>query len=158
GRLRLRTPPPVGFGGARTVVPTQRTAPPTKPGKEIPLNGSGNGGPPPVDPTPHAHPPEVSSLSTQNILLWLGALLFAVTGTAYLLRALAGGGRVVVFTILAAAVLAGAIPVARRSLLSTAETIASVGLLFVLLDGFAIRSAWFPRGPLGREAYAGLVF
>ena len=159
GRLaRLRTPPAIGYGPARTVVPAPRSAPPPppKPGKSIKLNGSGPPAQP--DPTPHAHPPEVSTLSTQNILLWLGAMLFAVTGTAYLLRALAGAGRVAVFTLLAAAVLAGAIPVARRALTSTAETIASVGLLFVLLDGFAIRSAWFPRGPLGRETYAGLVF
>ena len=40
----------------------------------------------------------------------------------------------------------------------TAETIASVGLLFVALDGFAVRSAWFAHSALPRTTYAGLVF
>ncbi len=160
--FRVKTPPPIGFGGARSVVPAQRTAPPpVKPGKAIPLEqlpGNGNGGPPVPDEPPHPHGPEVSSLSMQNVLLWLGALLFAITGTAYLLRTLAGTGRVVVFTLLAAVILAGAIPVAHRLLTSTAETIASVGLLYVLLDGFAIRSAWFAHTALPRTTFAGLIF
>ncbi|OLB78641.1 MAG: hypothetical protein AUI14_12640 [Actinobacteria bacterium 13_2_20CM_2_71_6] len=161
GRLRRVVPPPaMGFGGARSVIPGQRTAPPPMPpkaGKPLPPHGGVATAPPP-DPTPHAHPPEVSSLSMQNVLLWLGALLFAVTGTAYLLRTLGGAGRVVVFALLAAAVLAGAIPVARRSLTSTAETISSVGLLFVLLDGFSAWSAWLRHSGLPRATFAGLVF
>ncbi len=157
-RFRVKSPPPVGFGGARTVVPGPRLAP-VKPGKAIPLSRlPGNGGPPVPGEPVHPHGPEVSSLSMQNVLLWLGALLFAVTGTAYLLRTLAGGGRVAVFTLLAAAILAGAIPVARRALMSTAETIASVGLLYVLLDAFAIRSAWFAHTAIPRTTFAGLIF
>ncbi len=161
--FRVRTPPPVGFGGARDLVSGQRQptiAPPrmkaTKTAKAVPL--SGNGGPPVPGAAPHAHGPEVSSRSMQNVLLWLGALLVAVTGTAYLLRTLAGSGRVAVFTVLAVAILAGAIPVARRSLTSTAETIASVGLLYVLLDAFAVRSAWFTHMGLPRTTWAGLIF
>jgi hypothetical protein len=163
-RFRVKSPPPVGFGGARPVVPAPRSPVPTmpvKPGKAIPLDrldGGGNGGPPqPTEPV-HAHGPEVSSLSMQNVLLWLGALLFALAGTAYLLRTLAGTGRVAVFTVFAAAILAGAIPVAQRMLMSTAETIASVGLLYVLLDGFAIRSAWFAHTAIPRTTFAGLIF
>ena len=162
-RFRVKSPPPVGFGGARPVIPAPRPAPPVavRPGKAIPLSqlpGNGNGGPPVPDEPVHPHGPEVSSRSMQNVLLWLGALMFVITGTAYLLRALAAGGRVVVFTVLAGAILAGAIPVARRALVNTAETIASVGLTYVLLDGFAIRSAWFGHTGIPRTTFAGLIF
>src|SRR5207245_6027183 len=76
----------------------------------------------------------------------------------YLLRTLGGGGRVAVFAVLASAVLAIAVPLGRRGLTSTAETIATVGLVFVLLDGYAAWTArWFVHSGLPGSAYAGLV-
>ncbi len=162
---RVRTPPVVGFGGAREVIPGQRQATPTgptpgarpKPSKAAPLRAPAHTMPPPPS-APLHHPPEASSLSMQNVLLWLGALLFAVTGTTYLLRTLGGGGRVAVFAVLASAVLAIAVPLGRRGLRSTAETIATVGLVFVLLDGYAAWTAhWFVHSGLPGSGYAGLV-
>lgn len=156
---RVRPAPVTGFGGGRTTlpgaVPQPRTAPQAAPRKVVP--------PPrrPVDqPAPHPgpHPPEASSLSMQNVLLWLGALLFAITGTGYLLRSLAGTSRVLVFAALGAVLLTGAVYVAKRGLKATAETICSVGLLFVLLLGFAIWTAWFAHSALPATTYAGLVF
>jgi hypothetical protein len=94
----------------------------------------------------------------QNVLLWLGALLVAITGTGYLLRTLGGSGRVAVFAVLAAVVLALALPLARRGLTSTAETVASIGLLFVLLDGYAAWTAhWFSGSGLSGTGYGGLL-
>ena len=70
-RFRVKSPPPVGFGGARPVIPAPRPAPPVavRPGKAIPLSqlpGNGNGGPPVPDEPVHPHGPEVSSLSMQR--------------------------------------------------------------------------------------------
>ena len=162
---RVRPAPSVAFGGARSVVPPRADPaqqPPeqaSKPGqtrKSARRRGRRPAGPPPAPPPGH-HPPEASTLSMQNVVLWLGALLFAVTGTGYLLRNLGGISRVLVFAVLAGAVLAGAILVARRGLRATAETIASVGLLFVLLAGFAVWSVWFIHSGLPGTVYAGLV-
>lgn len=119
------------------------TGRPIRPGRQVPMPEQ-----------PHGHPPETSTRTTQNALLWLGGLLFAVTGTGYLLRQLHGGPRVLVFTLLAAAVLAAPPPIAKRQLTSTAETLAAVGLLFVLLDGYAV---WATGGP-GRAGISGDVF
>ncbi|GAA5195187.1 hypothetical protein GCM10023322_61350 [Rugosimonospora acidiphila] len=114
--------------------------------------------PHPGPPHPSAHPPETSTRTTQNALLWLGALLFAVTGTGYLLRELHGGARVAVFTLLAAAILAAPLPIARRGLVSTAETLASVGLLFVLLDGSAVWATGAPAAAgIPAAAFGGLI-
>ncbi len=143
-RAATGTPPPPAEG-----VPTF-TGRPIRPGKRVSM-------PKPAD-TPHAPQPETSTRTTQNALLWLGALLFAVTGTGYLLRELQGGSRVAVFALLAAVVLAAPLPIARRGLVSTAETLASVGLLFVLLDGYAIWASDALAGTrMSGTAFAGLV-
>ena len=123
------------------------TGRPIRPGRQVPMPEQ-----------PHGHPPETSTRTTQNALLWLGALLFAVTGTGYLLRQLHGGPRVVVFTLLATAVLAAPPPIAKRQLTSTAETLASVGLLFVLLDGYALWATGVPgRAGISGDVFAGIV-
>jgi hypothetical protein len=156
---RRRIGPLPGVGKQRTAtaagppptddVPTF-TGRPIRPGKRVPM--------PERTESPHAHAPETSTRTTQNALLWLGALLFAVTGTGYLLRELQGGPRVAVFTLLAAAILAAPLPIARRGLVSTAETLASVGLLFVLLDGYAIWATRVLSGAgISGTAFAGLV-
>jgi hypothetical protein len=125
-------------------------------GSLIKMRATGPGGATPMPAGPH--PPEASTGSMQNVLLWLGALLFAITGTGYLMRTLGGGGRVAIFALLAIVALTVPIYFARRGLTSTAETIASVGLLFVLLDGYAGWSAqWFSGTGLSRTGYAGLV-
>jgi hypothetical protein len=121
--------------------------PAIRPGRQVPL---------PAQPPGHA--PETSTRTTQNALLWLGALLFAVTGTGYLMRELHGGQRVLVFSLLAAVLLIAPRLIAGVGLTSTAETMAAVGLLFVLLDGYAV---WATGGPgkvgISSTVFAGLV-
>jgi len=159
---RVRPAPDVAYGPARTrvpehIVPGPRDSAPPPPvpnGRTIPSRRR----PSPTPPPPGPHPPEASALSMQNVLLWLGALLFAVTGTGYLLRSLGGISRVLVFAVLATAVLAGALLVVKRGLNATAETIASVGLLFVLLDGFAVWTVWLIHTTISGRVYGGLVF
>src|SRR5690242_6024500 len=143
GRPQSRTP---RQHPAPRPVPEQTTTVtgrPIRPGRQVPMPEH-----------PHGHAPETSTRTTQNAPLWLGALLFAVTGTGYLLRQLHGGPRVAVFTLLVAAVLAVASPIAKRALVTTAETLAAIGLLFVLLDGYAV---WATGGP-ARLGFSGDVF
>ncbi|WP_203915766.1 SCO7613 C-terminal domain-containing membrane protein [Rugosimonospora africana] len=143
-RTATETPPPP-VDEVRTV-----TGRPIRPGKRVPM--------PERPKTTHAPQPETSTRTTQNALLWLGALLFAVTGTGYLLRELQDGARIVVFALLAVAILAAPLPIARRGLVSTAETLASVGLLFVLLEGYAIWATDALAGSgMSGAAFAGLV-
>jgi hypothetical protein len=129
------------------------TAPPVRPGKSLPLASTPRGEPSPL------HQPEASTGSMQNALLGLGALLFAATAIALSSRLrtmLGAGGREVLFILLTAGLLAVPLALARRSLTATAETVAVVGLLFVLLDG---QHAWpaFAGSGLPGSAYAGLV-
>jgi hypothetical protein len=125
------------------------TGRPIRPGRQVRM---------PKPTTPQGHPPETSTRTTQNALLWLGGLLFAVTGSGYLMRQLSDGPRVAVFTVLAAVLLALPLWIAKRQLTSTAETLASLGLLFVLLDGYAL---WGTGGParlgIPRDVFAGIV-
>ncbi len=110
---------------------------------------------------PHGHGPETSSKSTQNYLLVLGALLLAVSSfvlTGYLLPVIGAGGRALIFLLLTVAALAAPRQIAKQGLISTAETVATVGLIFVLVDGYNVWSAGWLRGTgLTAAAYAGLV-
>jgi hypothetical protein len=63
-----------------------------------------------------------------------------------------------VFALLAAVVLAAAVPLTRRGLTSTAETLAAVGLIFVLLTGYAIWTAGaFGGSGVTAPVFAGIV-
>jgi hypothetical protein len=112
-------------------------------------------------PSGHQHPPETSTRSSQNVLLGLGALLFAVAAvvlTGYLLPAIGAGARALIFLVLTALALAAPQWLVRVKLIATAETIASVGLVFVLLDGYNVWSAgWLAHSGLTAAGYAGLV-
>ncbi|TDC28268.1 permease, partial [Micromonospora sp. KC213] len=108
------------------------------------------------------HPPEASSREVQNIPLGLGALLLAVAAVVFAalatssMDALARLGILLVATVL----LLLAPPVlARRGLTSTAETIATVGLLLVPLAGYALWTVdRIGNGGASGALYSGLIF
>nr|MDT0657863.1 permease [Micromonospora sp. DSM 115978] len=113
-------------------------------------------------PAAPAHPPEASSREVQNILLGLGALLLgvaAVVFAAVAISSLGAAGRVSILVAATALMLAGAPVVARRGLTSTAETIATVGLLLVPLTGYAIWTVdRVSASGLPGSVFGGIVF
>lgn len=125
--------------------PTQRRPPyaPTGPPRQRTAEPFSDG---PPDPAAAAQPspavrPEASTRSVQNILLGLGALLLAVAAVVFAgvaistLDALSRATILIVATVLT---LIAPMPVARRRLTATAETIAAVGLLLLPLAGYAL--------------------
>jgi hypothetical protein len=114
----------------------------------------------------HPVPPsrETSTKWVQNALFLLGGLLLAVAAIVFTAVAWAQfgvGGRAALLAAFTGAALAVP-PLARRSgLTATAETFAAVGLLLILLDGYA---AWYVNlfgvtgtSPWGYAAAAGAV-
>ena len=140
-RLAQRRPP----RGARPHIPRQ--APPRR-----------EEGPPPAVADARPTRAETSPRGVQNILLGLGALLLAVPAVVFA----AVAGDVARIGMLAAAtvlMLGAAPPIARRGLTATAETVAAVGLLLVVLDGYALWTVDQVRsGPLSGPVFAGLTF
>ncbi|WP_346536448.1 permease [Micromonospora sp. DPT] len=151
--------PPTAATGAPPRVPRQGAAPP----------GSDDGPPPPpratatwLDADDPEHPPEASSREVQNIPLGLGALLLAVAAVVFAavatssMDALARLGILLVATVL----LLLAPPVlARRGLTSTAETIATVGLLLVPLAGYALWAVdRIGAGGASGAVFSGVIF
>ncbi|WP_435206250.1 SCO7613 C-terminal domain-containing membrane protein [Micromonospora sp. bgisy143] len=109
-------------------VPAAAVVPPT------PVGGAVGALPPGV--------PETSTRTVQGLLFVLGGLLLgtaAVVFTAVAWAAVGVGGRALILAAVTALVLAGPLVAVRRGLRGTAETFAAVGLLLVLLDGYA---AW----------------
>jgi hypothetical protein len=95
------------------------------------------------DPGPGPDHPEATTSSMQASVLALGGLLLA--GAAVVLTVDAFGtvgtvGRVVSLAAITAIALALPLVLVRRGLSATAETVASVALLLVLLDGYVVRS------------------
>ncbi|MFF5176015.1 SCO7613 C-terminal domain-containing membrane protein [Micromonospora sp. NPDC000089] len=148
--------PPTAATGAPPRVPRQGSVPP------------GADEPPPsrprvaawLDDDP-AHPPEASSREVQNIPLGLGALLLAVAAVVFAavatssMDALARLGILLLATVL----LLLAPPVlVKRGLSSTAETIATVGLLLVPLAGYALWAVNRIGGGPSGAVFSGLIF
>ncbi|GAA0804480.1 SCO7613 C-terminal domain-containing membrane protein [Spirilliplanes yamanashiensis] len=106
--------------------------------------------------------PEASTRTVQNVLFLLGGLLLgvaAVVFTAVAWNTFGVGGRALLLAAFTALALGAPLLALRRGLTATAETIAAVGLLLVLLDGYA---AWYVNlfGVAGGSAarYAAGVF
>ncbi|MGC4767854.1 SCO7613 C-terminal domain-containing membrane protein [Micromonospora sp. DT44] len=98
--------------------------------------------PTPAVATPAPGVAETSTRTVQGLLFVLGGLLLgtaAVVFTAVAWAAVGVGGRALILAAVTALVLAVPLLVVRRGLRGTAETFAAVGLLLVLLDGYA---AW----------------
>ena len=106
--------------------------------------------------------PETSSRAVQNVLFLLGGLLLAVAAivfTAVAWSQVGVAGRAAILGAVTVVTLAVPPFAVRRGLTAAAETIAAVGLLLVLLDGYA---AWhvnlFGLAGGDPDRYAGAVF
>ncbi|NYF55000.1 SCO7613 C-terminal domain-containing membrane protein [Micromonospora purpureochromogenes] len=99
----------------------------------------------PVRPAPVLPPPgrpETSTRTVQGLLFVLGGLLLgtaAVVFTAVAWAAVGVAGRAAILAAVTVLALAAPLVAVRRGLRGTAETFAAVGLLLVVLDGYA---AW----------------
>ncbi len=121
--------------------------------------------PPPAPPAPVPAAqagPETSTASVQTVLLVLGGVLLAVAAVVFTAVAWATfgvAGRAIILATFTAVTLAVPVVLRRRELTATAETVAALALLLVLLDGYA---AWTVNLAGVRElapaAYAALVF
>jgi hypothetical protein len=86
---------------------------------------------------------EASTRLVQNALFMLGGLLLAVAATVFTAVAWAQfgvGGRALLLAGFTVAALSAPLAALRRGLTATAETFSAVGLVLVLLDGYA---AWY---------------
>ncbi|GIF21467.1 hypothetical protein BJ973_005086 [Actinoplanes tereljensis] len=113
-------------------------------------------------PAAPAPSPETSSRAVQNVLFLLGGLLLAVAAivfTAVAWSQFGVGGRAAVLGVVTVAALAVPLLALRRGLRGAAETVAALGILLLLLDGYA---AWYVNlfGLAGGSParYAGVVF
>ncbi|MGW6909596.1 SCO7613 C-terminal domain-containing membrane protein [Streptomyces sp. NPDC054940] len=93
-------------------------------------------------PVPVASPrPEASAPRVQNVLLVLGAVLLTIAAMAFTLVSwghLGIAGRALVLGGVTVAVLAAPVPLLRRGLRSTAESVAGIGFALTVLDAYAL--------------------
>ncbi|MFF4834533.1 SCO7613 C-terminal domain-containing membrane protein [Streptomyces sp. NPDC001315] len=98
--------------------------------------------------TPVAPPrPEATAPRVQNVLLLLGGVLLTIAAMVFTLVSwghLGIVGRSVVLGAVTLAVLAAPVPLLRRGLRSTAESVAGLGLALTVLDAYALHEAGFP--------------
>ncbi|MFI1990116.1 SCO7613 C-terminal domain-containing membrane protein [Actinoplanes sp. NPDC020271] len=109
---------------------------------------------------PLEHGPEASTQSVQNILLGLGALLIGIAAVVFAGVAFSNPmARAVILALFTAIALSVAPGVARRTLTSTAETIAAIGLILLPMTLYTLHGS-----PLGGGAeiavpfYLGITF
>ncbi|MDG9704860.1 SCO7613 C-terminal domain-containing membrane protein [Streptomyces sp. DH37] len=116
---------------------------------------------PPAVPGPPPTAPPTAPPAARNVLLALGGVLLAVAVAAFTLVSwgrLGIGGRAAVLGALT--LLASAVPVAllRRGLAATAEAVAALGLVLLLLDAYALHRVALPdTGGPGYAAVAAAV-
>ncbi|MGI5145397.1 SCO7613 C-terminal domain-containing membrane protein [Plantactinospora sp. CA-294935] len=95
---------------------------------------------PPAPPAPAPVRPEASTRTVQNVLFILGGLLVGTAAIVFTVVAWATvgvGGRALILGTLTGLALAAPLLAQRRGLTATAETFAAIGLLLVVLDGYA---------------------
>ncbi|MEV4411041.1 hypothetical protein [Catellatospora sp. NPDC049609] len=125
----LLTMPPT----ASTLPPTRSALPPAT-GSLPPTAGT-------LPPVQAGRGPESSPRTVQNLLFVLGGLLLgiaAIVFTAVAWAAFDVTGRALILGVLTLGMLAVPPLVRRRALTGTAETFAALGLLLVVLDGYAV--------------------
>ncbi|MEU6542403.1 hypothetical protein [Streptomyces sp. NPDC046859] len=91
--------------------------------------------------------PEASAPRVQNVLLLLGGVLLTVAAIAFTLVSwgeLGIVGRALVLGAVTAGVLAAPVPLLKRGLRSTAESVAGLGLALTVLDAYALHEAALP--------------
>jgi hypothetical protein len=105
--------------------------------------------------------PETTTTTMQIAVLVLGGVLLAgaaVVLAFYGFGGLAPGVRLLLLTLITAGALATPLVLARRGLRATAETVASVALLLVLLLGYVVRAEHlFGTAAIAPTVYFGLV-
>ncbi|MFD4042965.1 hypothetical protein ACFWRP_38395, partial [Streptomyces sp. NPDC058605] len=85
--------------------------------------------------------PEASAPRVQNVLLVLGGVLLTVAAMAFTLVSwghMGIAGRSLVLGAVTLAVLAAPLPLLKRGLRSTAESVAGLGLVLTVLDAYAL--------------------
>ncbi|MFI6442664.1 SCO7613 C-terminal domain-containing membrane protein [Streptomyces sp. NPDC050759] len=107
--------------------------------------------PQPTGPRPAASPrPEASAPSAQNVLLVLGGVLLTIAAMVFTLVSwghLGITGRTLVLGAVTVATLAAPLPLLKRGLRSTAESVAGLGLALTVLDAVALHGAVFLETP-----------
>jgi hypothetical protein len=123
--------------------------------------GSGAGRLPPVSIIGRLTGAETTPRTTQTVLLALGGLLLAsagIVGALVAFGSIGPIGREALLALITVVALVLPVRLAQRTLTATAETIASVALLLVLLNGYV---AWslklFGAGRIPNSVYFGLV-
>lgn len=106
--------------------------------------------PAPVLPPPATSPrPEATAPGVQNVLLLLGGILLTLAAMAFTLVSwgnLGIAGRALVLGAVTLAALGAPVPLLRRRLRSTAESLAGLGLALTVLDAYALHEVAFPGG------------
>ncbi|WP_405579443.1 SCO7613 C-terminal domain-containing membrane protein [Streptomyces sp. NBC_01092] len=90
------------------------------------------------------HRPEASAPRVQNVLLVLGGVLLTIAAMAFTLVSwghMGIAGRALVLGGVTVAVLAAPVPLLKRGLRSTAESVAGLGLALTVLDAYALHEA-----------------
>ena len=137
-RLAAGPPPPLASRSPAPSVPGAPSLPvgsPVAVGPSAPSPFAGTG-------TGSRSGPETSTRTVQNVLFILGGLLLAaasVVFTAVAWTTFGVAGRAAILAVVTGCALAAPLVALRRRLTATAETFAALGLLLVLLDGYA---AW----------------
>ncbi|MEU6876815.1 hypothetical protein [Streptomyces sp. NPDC046712] len=114
--------------------------------------------PRPVPPRPVA---DSTPRSAQNVLLTLGGVLLTIAALAFTLvswGSMGIGGRAAVLGVVTSAALAVPVVLLRRGLGSTAESVAALGLVLMVLDAYALHRVALPgTDGLGYAAVASAV-
>ncbi|MFF8377632.1 SCO7613 C-terminal domain-containing membrane protein [Streptomyces sp. NPDC015661] len=120
---------------------------------------------PPVAAAAPAHPPRPVADSTprsaQNVLLTLGGTLLTIAAIAFTLvswGSMGIGARATVLAVVTGAALATPVALLRKGLVSTAESVAALGLVLTVLDAYALHRVALPdTDGLGYTAVASAV-
>ncbi|MFD7445557.1 SCO7613 C-terminal domain-containing membrane protein [Streptomyces sp. NPDC059909] len=110
--------------------------------------GAGGPGGPGGQVWPPRPAPDTSPPSAQNVLLTLGGILLTIAAIAFTLVSwghMGIGGRSLVLGAVTVAALATPVLLLRRGLTSTAESVAALGLVLMVLDAYALRRAALPQ-------------
>ncbi|WP_369256763.1 SCO7613 C-terminal domain-containing membrane protein [Streptomyces sp. R35] len=123
--------------------------------------------PPPAPQAPRApqaaaaRRPETTAPGVQNVLLLLGGILLTVAAVAFTVVSwghLGIAGRALVLGAVTLAALGAPVPLLRRGLRSTAESVAGLGLALTVLDAYALHEVALPdTDGLGYAALASAV-
>ncbi|MEU4064828.1 hypothetical protein AB0F25_20830 [Streptomyces wedmorensis] len=104
---------------------------------------------PAAAPQPYPRPPVADSTprSAQNVLLTLGGTLLTIAAVAFTLvswGSMGIGARSAVLFVVTSATLAAPVALLRRGLVSTAESVAALGLVLMVLDAYALHRVALP--------------